>query len=861
MTPMESPPRLFLRFFRWFCHPKMLDYIEGDLMQVYDVRLKLHGKRKADLRFILDVLLLFRPGIIRPAEGHQTLNAYGMYKSYFKMGWRNLLKSKTHSFINIGGLALGIASCLLIALYIKDELSYDRYHDHADRIQRVVTDNWAKMPPALAPELKATYPHLVEQAVRLWPVFAPAKMRFEDVVFVESGIVFADPDVFSVFTWPFIAGNPANALTAKNSIVLTRSMANKYFGTKDPLGAQMKFWENELTVTGVIDDIPHNSHLQFDFLISFSTLQLVMGDHLDENWGMPTFYTYVLPGIGVPVSQVKGSIEQLFKANTSDPSPAFALQPLTSIYLHSNLKAEFKPGGNISYLYVLGTAAIFILVLASINFINLNTARATVRAKEVGMRKVMGAFRRQLVEQFFSEALITSVIALLIAIVLITLALPAFNQIAGKAIQPADVLTTQFIGGAIVLMLVIGFLGGSYPALFLARLQPIHSLKGSGGPRSFNPILRKGLIVFQFMVSTFFLAGMIVVLLQLNYLQNKNLGFDKAQIIVLDGDRFPQIQSELRGIAGVEQVSGVPQVLPGLLPIGPYRSEGIVTDSTSQMTYYGATPGFIETMGIKVVAGRSFAEHSQKDEQEAFIINESAAMELGWNPNEAIGKPFSMLVPPLDGGREVWRHGSITGVVQDFHHEALYKKVKPIVLYPSYDLNLALVRIQVNPAVLASIEKMWKKINPDAPFNYYFLDDRIQRQYESELKLGTLMAGATGLAIVIACLGLLGLVSFSANQRTKEIGIRKVMGATSSQVVALLSGDFVKLVGLAAILSLPLAYYALHEWIGNFAYHIELSWLIFASAGLFTLLVAMLAVILQSLKAASAPPTESLRSE
>ncbi|MBY0433257.1 MAG: ABC transporter permease, partial [Cyclobacteriaceae bacterium] len=270
MSP--NPPQLPLRFFRWYCHPKLVDHIEGDLIEVYQQRLEKFGKRKADIRFIIDVLLLFRPRIIKPMEGYQKLNTYGMYKSYFKIGWRNLLRSKTHSFINIGGLAVGIASCFLIGLYIIDELSYDRYHHKADRIQRVVAEDWAKMPAALAPELMATYPHLVEQSVRFWPLFSPAKMRHAEVVFVETGVVFTDASVFSVFTWPLISGNPAKALTAKNSIVLTQSMATKYFGTKDPIGAQMKFWGNDLTVTGVMEDVPTNSHLQFDFLISFSTL-------------------------------------------------------------------------------------------------------------------------------------------------------------------------------------------------------------------------------------------------------------------------------------------------------------------------------------------------------------------------------------------------------------------------------------------------------------------------------------------------------------------------------------------------------------------------------------------------------------
>jgi putative ABC transport system permease protein len=784
-----------------------------------------------------------------------------MFKSYFTIGWRNLLKSKTHSFINIGGLAVGIASCLLIGLYIMDELSYDRYHTNADRIQRVVAEDWAKMPPAVAPGLVTTYPHLVEQAVRFWPVFSPAKIRYKEIVFVETGVVFADPNVFSVFTWPFIAGNPAKALTEKNSIVLTKSMATKYFGAKDPLGEPMKFWGEDLIVTGIIDDIPHNSHLGFDFLVSFSTLQLVMGNALDQKWDMPVFYTYVLPRNGITTNQLEGAIRHLFKTNFSDPSIPLSLQPLTSIHLHSNLKAEFQPGGTISYLYILGTAALFILILAGINFTNLNTARATTRAKEVGMRKTLGAMKRQLVEQFFGEALITSVIALVVAIALVSLVMPAFNEFAGKSIHLRDVLSPQFLGGSIVAVLFIGFCAGSYPALFLSQLRPVSSLKGSGSLRTANPFVRKGLIVFQFMVSTFFLTGMVVVLLQLNYLQSKHLGFDREQIIVLDGDGFPSLRNELVGVAGVEQLCGVPRVLPGILPMSPYKAHGIVTDSTSQMTHYGVTPGFIETMGIKLVAGKSFVEGSQKDEQEAFVLNESAVHELGWSPDEAIGKSFSMYVPPINGGSETWRNGYVTGIVQDFNHDVLYKKVSPIVLYPSYDMNLTLVRIQKKPEVISAIEKVWRKVNPDAPFNYYFLDDRIKQQYESESKLGTLMTAATGLAVIIACLGLSGLVSFSANQRTKEIGIRKVMGASGKQVVALLSGDFIKLVGLAAMLSLPIAYYALSAWIINFAYHIELSWIIFVSAGLCTLVVAMITVILQSLKAALAQPTESLRSE
>jgi putative ABC transport system permease protein len=784
-----------------------------------------------------------------------------MFKSYLTIGWRNLLRSKTHSFINIGGLAAGIASCLLIGLYIADELSYDGHHHNADRIYRVVASDWAKMPPAMAPALTATYPHLVERAVRLWPLFSPAKLRHKDVVFVESGVVFADAGVFSVFSWPFVAGDPANALVPKNSIVLTRSMATKYFGTTDPLGEQMKFWDNDLTVTGIIEDIPHAAHLRFDFLISLPTLQLVMGDHIDERWDMPVFYTYLLAKAGTVTGQLETAVGQLAKKNVTEATASTALQPLTRIHLYSDLKGEFSAGGNISYLYILGTAAFFILILAGVNFTNLTTARATTRTREVGMRQTLGAVRRQLVAQFFGEALITTVMAWLIANALAGAMIPAFNQFTGKHILLQDMFSLPWLCGSFLVVLFISFCAGSYPAFFLTRLRPVNSLKGSGGMRASNPLVRQGLIVFQFMISTFFLTGMVVVLLQLRYIQSKDLGFDQEQVIVLDGDGFPALKKELQSVAGVQQVAGVPQVFPAPLPASPFRAEGIVTDSTDQMAYYGVTPGFIETMGIAIVAGKDFIEGSAKDEQEAFVLNESAVKQLGWSVEEAIGKPFSMFVPPLEGGSEVWRNGYITGVVRDFNHDVLYEAVSPLVLYPSYDMNLTFVRIERSQEVIASIQEVWKKVNPEAPFQYYFLDDRIRQQYESEMKLGALVTASTGMAVIIACLGLSGLVSFSANQRTKEIGIRKVMGASSRQVVALLSRDFVKLVCLATVLSLPIAYYALSTWITNFAYHIDLSWIIFVLAGLCTLSVAMITVVLQSLRVALAPPTESLRSE
>ncbi len=785
-----------------------------------------------------------------------------MLKNYFQIGWRNLLKSKIFTGINISGLAIGLASCTLISLYILDELSYDRYHEKADRINRIVTSGWAKMPPAAGPALQSGYPHLIEQTARLWPLFSPAKLRYNDVVFVETGGMFADASAFSIFSWPMISGDPVKSLSTKGSIVLTESLARKYFGTKNPIGERMRFWESDLTVTGVMKDLPLNTHLHFDFLISLPTLTMVMGNDLDTNWGLPVFYTYILRQKGTNTGDVTAATQKLLREHRVDSSVVAMVQPLTSIHMHSHLDGELNAGGNISYLYIFGTAAVLILVLACINFTNLTTARAVTRTKEVGMRKVLGAVKRQLVQQFLGESSITTAISMVLAVGLVSLGLPAFNQLSGKQLNFSDLLDLKIALGCTLALILISFSAGAYPALFLSGFKPVTNLKPVGTLRASNQLVRKGLIILQFSVSTVFLIGMGVVLLQLEYIQSKDLGFDKNHILVLDGDRFPMIKDALSGVAGVDHVAGVPQMIGNPLPKSPYRIEGIA-DSTHYMTHFGATPGLIETLRMRLIAGRSFGENSRQDEQEAFVLNESAIHEIGWpNAESAIGKPFSMFVPPLEGGLEVWRHGFIVGVVKDFNYDVLYKRVGPIALYPSHDLNLTLVRMDSsNPETIAAIGRVWKKINPDAPFDYYFVNDRLERQYSGETKLGNIMSAATALALLIASLGLLGLVSFTASQRTKEIGIRKVLGASVPQIIALLSGNFIKLVVIAFLLSVPVAYYAMSSWLNNFAYHIDLSWTLFAVAGLFMLLVALLTVCYQSFQAASSQPTESLRSE
>lgn len=786
-----------------------------------------------------------------------------MFRSYFKVGIRNLLRHRSHTLINITGLASGIACVLFIVLYIADELSYDRYHEKSDRIFRVATDSWAKMPPALAPALMESYPHVVDTAVRLWPLFAPAKIRRGETAFVEQGGVFADAGVFSVFTWPILAGDESTALSRPRSIVFTESMAKKYFGETEAVGQSVTFWGQDMTVTAVMQDVPPNSHLQFDFLVSFSTLQNVMGRDIDENWGLPAFFTYVLMTEGATPADLDGAARSLFARHgfTSNASPN--IQPLESIHLYSDLEGEFASGGNLQYLYMLGSAAFIVLLLACINFVNLTTARAATRAKEVGIRKVMGALRGQLVGQFFGEALIMTVVSFFLATMLVNLALPQFNLLTGKMIEVSGLFNPFMAAALIAAVALIAIVAGAYPAIFLSRYRPVLVLKGTGGLGASNPLVRKALIVLQFSLSTSFLICMATVLLQLRYLHERELGFDKEQVLVLDADNFTRMRDALQSVPGVEAVAGVPQVLGGNLPGSPYKAEGVIFDSMKHINHFGVTEEFVETMGIELVAGRSFVGKPAAEQADAFILNESAVRSLGWQTAEdAIGKTFSIAVPPLEGGDDVWRAGEVVGVVKDFNYDALYSTIQPLVLYPSYDLNLTFVRVsRLDPGIIEGIRNVWRNVNPESPFNYYSLDSHLKQKYLAEQKLGSFMAGATVLAVLIACLGLFALVSFTAARRTKEIGIRKVLGASVTHIILLMASDFLKLVLLAVVVAIPVAQIVVSRWLDNFAYHIELSWMIFAAAGLFAFLIALLTVSGQSLKAASADPVESLKYE
>ena len=799
-----------------------------------------------------------------------------MLKNYLKIALRQVRRQKGYAFINVSGLAIGIVCCLFILLFVRDEMSYDRFYENADRIVRLIEDvhtvnqtlYQATSAPAMGPNLLLDYPEVLH-AVRF--LRTDRLLQYGDLRFQESHIAFADSTVFEIFDFPLLRGDAKTALTAPYSVVLTASVARKYFGDEDPMGKTMTL-ENEqaLTVTGVLRDLPGNTHLPFDILLSFTTLEAMVTSNLQQNWGWNSYYTYLLLPEGYDPALLEGKLPDFLDRHIGEwlQSRGFSytlhLQPLTDIYLHSSRIGEPGPGGNVTYLYLFSSIAVFILLIACVNFMNLATAQSAARAKEVGLRKVVGAQRRQLAMQFLGESLLTSILALLLAIGLFRLLLPLFNGLTGKALA-LDALwtgsTVFFVPG---LLLLVGVVAGLYPALVLSGFRPALVLKGAFRTSRRGVALRKGLVVFQFAISIILIVGTAVVAVQLDYLRNQNLGFEPEQqlVIYFDGDGQVQQQAETikqvmrkhPAVISASMSSSVPGngIWNNLLvhvDVAPGQTQEAAIDN------YAVDVDFIDQFGIEVVAGRGFSNDFATDATAAFVINEAAVQHFGWTtPEETLGKRF------VRGDRE----GEIIGVVKDFNYRSLRQQVDPLFLWilPSWTAYLTLrVRTEDVTQAVADVERLWKDVAPQRPFTYTFLDDQFNQQYQAEEHFGKLFGYFALLAIFIACLGLFGLASFTAQERTREIGVRKVLGATVPQIIVLLSKDFAWLVLLAFVVAAPVAYLAMEEWLTGFAYRTAISWWIFLIAGLAALGVAVLTISYQSIKAALANPVESLRYE
>lgn len=807
-----------------------------------------------------------------------------MWRNYLKIAWRNLWKHKTYSLLNIIGLAIGLCCFLLIALYVVNELSYDRFNEKAERIYRINSDiriggNEMKLPATsdmMGQLLQKDYPE-VENFTRVY-TYSGRKLFKKGNIFLDEKQAFVDSTFFDVFTLPAIKGNTQNALTEPHTVVITRSAAMKYFGTTDVVGKNIetndkgnKFYQ----IKAVIEDVPENSHFDFDF---FFPMQ-----NVDYRWGQPTshnFFTYLLlrpstdpkdferhfskyiDNYVLPEAKKFMSIESMKEFEEAGNGLKYSLIPLTKIHLYSDRQSEILPGGDIKYIYIFSAIAIFILVIACINFMNLTTARSANRAKEVGIRKVLGTGRKNLITQFLVESVLIVTFSMLIALLLSFLALPAFNAVSGKSIHLTELLTLPFIVLLILLPFVVGLLAGSYPAFFLSAFRPIQ-VKGKLNQGGKTWGLRSTLVVFQFVTSIVLIIGTIVVYRQLNFIQQANLGYDKSEVLVIDGtgvlgDKVNTFKNEVLQLSGVK--SGT---VSGFLPVSNSSrsdqtfSKDAVMNSTNSvdMQKWRIDKDYLETMGMQIKEGRNFSEKFPSDSS-AIILNETAANILGYD--EPVGQKIYTIG---NSGNSVAYN--IIGVVKNFNFESLKREIAPLSFLLSKDTGITSFKITAGNAqtLIPQIEGKWKSLAPEMPFSYRFLDNAFDQMYKSEQRIGKLAVIFSVLAIFIACLGLFGLATFIAEQRTKEIGIRKVLGASVKGVVGLLSKDFLKLVLIAFLIAIPIALWSMHKWLQDFAYRTNLSWWIFALAGSVAMLIALVTISFQALSAATANPAKSLRSE
>ena len=802
-----------------------------------------------------------------------------MFGNYLISAIRHLLKYKSTSVINVLGLAGGMACCVLIMLYVQDELSYDQHHRKKDRIYRVaesatVAGNPVEVaitPAPWGPALAEDYPQ-IERFTRIMPPVSRWLIQFNDKSYYEQNFVFADSSIFDVFTIPLIQGSAKTALTEPNTVVVSESMSNKYFGEVNPIG-EVLTCDNvyRFTITGIMQDMPVNSHFQFDFLTSYASLE--SNRLYDEPSTMQTqglnhsVHTYLLLQENSTPGDLENELPRFLEKHLYEQLQSTGiearpyLQSLTDIHLYSNLEYEFRTNSNIRSIFIFTSLAAFVLLIACINFMNLATARSSRRSREVGVRKVLGANQGQLIAQFIFESVFLSTVAMFVTLGLVHLLLPTFNLMSGKTIT-LSLITTWLVPILVAISVLSGILAGGYPAFFLSSFKPVSVLTGALSAGASSPLLRKTLITFQFVVSTSTIVGTVVVLSQLEYMQNKDLGFEKEQVVII---RMPDANAisgykayksavlQYPAIVSVSSSTNIPGGRPRIALVQP---EGLKEEHSLAYQIIRTDFDFIETMGIRMVAGRSFS-HGFSTDSTACLINETAVQNLGWdNP---IGKTYKITMlsdyyPPYE----------VIGVMEDFHNQSLHQQIEPLIVLPSGPVTYMEVRVQREETTrgIEILKEQWQNTFPNHPaLDYYFLDHSLDQLYDSEQRLGSVFFAGAVLSIFIACLGLFGLSSFLAEQRTREIGVRKALGASVPNIIQLLSWDFTKLVLLALAIGLPLSYFGLLTWLEEFPYRIELGPWVFLLAGINALLIAWLTVGFHAIKAATSNPTAALQSQ
>jgi putative ABC transport system permease protein len=805
-----------------------------------------------------------------------------MLKNYLKVTLRNIARNKMYSALNIVGLAIGLACCILILFYVHDELSYDRFHKNAGSIYRVVptfttserTMHLSTNAHVQGPMLKDDFPEVLEY-VR-FTGYRQRVVEYENTSFSEERFVFADESVFNVFSFAMILGNPEEALVNPNTIVITEEMAKKYFGSDDPMGKSLKVnYDALFTVTGVIKNIPSASHIKPDFIASFSTLGLKPSTNINQDLlNQVNYYTYLLLQEGADYKE----LEQKFTDDINrrigamlkqlGGSAVLELQPLTKIYLHSDRELESMQMGDVTYVWLFSGIGLFILLLACLNFMNLSTARSANRAKEVGLRKVVGAQKTQLVRQFLGESMILTLISFLFAIFIVLLSMPLFRNISGKDILINSLLNPSILVGFGGLFLIIGLIGGSYPAFFLSAFKPVEVIQGKLNRGAKSSILRIALVSFQFAVSIVLIIGTFAVNTQMKYVRSKNLGYDKDHVIAIQmrddetSRKYEAIKEAVQRNPNVINVSASSTSPLGSNDFSAHHAVGKPEDQINMFWSQMVDDQYIDTYKMEIIQGRNFSKDFTADKEQSIIINEAAVKKLGWQDD-----PTSQKIERFTGtGPNERRAYNVVGVVKDYHFQSLHEEIQPMILYYTSPYGtFSIISVRIRPEnvqeTITFLETTWKQFDTKYPFEYSFVDDQYDALYRTEVRLGKLFSYFTVLAILIGCLGLFGLTSFTTEQRTREIGIRKVLGATIQGIIYMLVRDFTKWVFLAVLVAWPIGYYVMNNWLKNFAYRANLGVWIFLSSALLALAISLITVSYQSVKAALANPANSIKHE
>ncbi|GAB4047516.1 ABC transporter permease [Spirosoma litoris] len=890
-SPSIHPPRCADRLLEYFVAPHLLEYVQGDLHETFYKQVTQLGLGRAKRKYVWAVLHCLTPFFFKrretsPAWTGTAYNQYteypkpfftAMLSNYLTIAFRNLWRHKAFTAINIVGLATGLATCLLIVLFVLHELSYDRYHANADRLYRMTLISqlgeanfhfaYTSEPAgqALLDECAG-----VEAVTRLRDD-GDMLVKNDHDTFKEERVAFVDSNFFSFFSLPILKGHRIRPLVDPKTLVLTETTARKYFGKADPIGKTLSMGNLGLfRVTGVCADVPSNTHFHYDMFGSFRSV------NQGTKWVASGAYIYLRLREGYSIRQVEAQSQGFIRKYVAPELKeffgltlpeflqkgnriSFSFQPVTDIHLHSNLDDEMEANSDIKYVYIFSAIALFILLLACINFMNLSTAGSVGRAKEVGIRKVLGSVRKQLVSQFLTESVLLTTLALLLALGLVVLLLPGFNALAGKQFTASTIFNGQILAGAVLACLVIGLLAGSYPAFVLSSFKPITVLKGKLQVDLRSGWLRNILVTGQFVVSIAIIIATIVANQQLRFIQTKKVGFDKEQVLVLHdtqvlGSKLTAFKAELAKLSSVNRVA-----LAGFLPAGTSRQsqdgirfrDGSRTGNHLTKSYF-VDEDYLPTLGIKMAQGRNFSKAFPTDNTAA-LLNEAAVRAYGFkNP---IGQQLSTVG---DGERTY----TVIGVVKDFHFASMHQRIAPLILFYGGDNGQLALRIQTDdiPRLLSTIEQMWKA-ETDNPFVYSFLNERFNTMYQADQRIGQLFGIFAGLAVLISCLGLLGLAAFTTHQRTKEIGVRKVLGASVGGIVRMLLSSYLKLILIALVIASPIAGYTMSQWLRDFAYKIDVEWWVFALAGGMATIVAILTVSYQAIKAAMMNPVKSLRSE